>query len=131
MANILRMTMTDAVVANKNVDIRKSFFGLVKRAYYAPTDSPLAVKVKDLDMETGYKVKDLLDAKTDKLQQVADAMGHVEESPIGNMQLEVCVSKDGKFAAYQLLKFMGLDYRPLTTAKIYEGAEAQLVSSIL
>ena len=56
MANILRLTMTDKVVANKNIDIRESFFGLVKRAYYLPTESKINVSLKDLDIETGTRV---------------------------------------------------------------------------
>lgn len=129
MANILRLTMTDKVIANKNIDIRESFFGFVKRAYYLPTESKINVSLKDLDIETGTRVKKLLDSHNDNLKEDVAELGEVKESPISNMRLEVCVSCDGQFAAFQLLRFMGIDYRPITDVKIYEGAEAELVAS--
>lgn len=131
MASILRLTMTDAVVANENVDIRKSFFWLINRGVYTPTESPIAVNIKGFDLETGNRIKKVLESDEDCLQQAVEKLGNVSESPISNMQLEVCVSKDGSFAAYQLLKYEGLDYRPVTPARIYEGASAKLVSSAL
>lgn len=131
MANILRLTMTDSVVANKNVSVRKSLFGFVKRGVYVPTESPIQAIQRDLDMETGDRVKRLLETKNESLPQAVESLGEVKESPIGNMVLEMCVSKDGQFAAYQLLKFVGFDYRPITSVKIFEGAEAQLMSSAL
>ncbi|MGN0213786.1 MAG: hypothetical protein ACI4AH_03125 [Muribaculaceae bacterium] len=131
MASIMRLTMTEKVIANKNIDIRESFFGLVKRAYYLPTESKIVVSLKDLDVETGNKVKKLLDDQNENLKENVAALGEVRESPISNMRLEVCVSRDGQFAAFQLLRFMGIDYRPITDVRIYEGAEAELVASAL
>ena len=75
MANILRLTMTDKVVANKNIDIRESFFGLVKRAYYLPTESKINVSLKDLDIETGTRVKKLLDSHNDNLKEDVAELG--------------------------------------------------------
>ncbi len=123
--------MTDKVVANKNIDVRESFFGLVKRAYYLPTESKINVSLKDLDIETGTRVKKLLDSHNDNLKEDVAELGEVKESPISNMRLEVCVSCDGQFAAFLLLRFVGIDYRPITDVKIYEGAEAELVASAL
>lgn len=123
--------MTDSVISNKNVSVRKSLFGFVKRGVYVPTESPIQAVQRDLDMETGSKVKRLLETNDERLSQAVDSLGEVKESPIAHMVLEMCVSKDGQFAAYQLLKFEGFDYRPITTVKIFEGAAAQLVSSAL
>ncbi|MGM9812763.1 MAG: hypothetical protein ACI30V_07935 [Muribaculaceae bacterium] len=130
MANIMRLTMTDKVIENENIDIRESFFGLVKRAYYLPTESKINVSLKDLDIETGIRVKKLLDSHNDNLKEDVAELGEVKESPISNMRLEVCVSCDGQFAAFQLLRFMGIDYRPITDVRIFEGADAELVSSV-
>ncbi|MGM9803913.1 MAG: hypothetical protein ACI308_07035 [Muribaculaceae bacterium] len=131
MANIMRLAMTEAVVANKNIDVKNKFFGIIKRAFYTPTLSPIDVRVKDLDTETGNRVKRLLDCADELLPSVLRSVGIVNESMVGNMRLETCVSRDGNFAAYQLFKFIDIDYRPITQVRVYEGPAAEMVSKVL
>ena len=130
MASIMRLAMTDKVIENENVDVRESFFGLIKRAYYMPTESEIKVSLKDFDFDTGNKLKNLLDNHQVNLKEALASLGTVKESPISNMRLEACVSRDRQFAAFMLLRYMGLDYRPITDVRIYEGADAELVSSV-
>ena len=80
MASIMRLAMTDKVIENENVDVRESFFGLIKRAYYMPTESEIKVSLKDFDFDTGNKLKSLLDNHQVNLKDALASLGTVKES---------------------------------------------------
>ena len=130
MANIKKLEMAAALMARPDIEISTSFFGLCTKAVYLPTRSPLIVKKNDYAPEAAARIQRLLDAPAGRVAVLARDL-KLEKMDIGNVRLDVCVSKDHQFAALQMLRFGDYLYRPVGEPRFYEGDDAQAVASLV
>ena len=129
MSRFYSVEIADAVSLNANIEIRKSFFGLVRSAYYLPTQSRVESYDFFYDRLLREDLETLLKADDDK---VADVVRHLTLAtvPNGNLKLELCVSHDRRFAALRLYRFHNLLYNPLSEVRFFEGDVAAVVASL-
>lgn len=130
MTSIKSLEMGEAVSGHIHVAIKKSFFGLKQTGIYTPTMSPIDVKTYDFNQDLGKRIEKMLNSPEDKLEETVKEIGKINSVTIGNVQLEVCLSKDHQFAALQLFKYAELMYHPITPARFYEGEKAVLISTL-
>ena len=131
MANIKKLEMADAVSVNPHVSILKSFLGLQTKVVYEPSKSLIDVFTYDYTAEMGDRMEKLLTCSPESLEKEINKCGIIEKTPIGNIRLEACVSREHLFAAMQLFHFVDFQYEPMTDVKFYEGKEAELIATIL
>lgn len=131
MANYSNLEMGVAISNHPHIIIKKSLFGLRKQLVYQPTQSPIDVVINDYDAENGALIERVLRASTENLSKVVEAVGKVKATPIANIRLEACLSRDHQFVALQLFRFVDFKYQPLTDMHCYEGPSASLVAQVL
>lgn len=122
--------MASAVAQNNHISIQKSLFGLVQKAVYTPTGSPVDAFQLDYSQETAASLTRLLSAPAEELKSVVDSIGHLPTAHIGNVRLELCLSRDHQFAAMQLFRYADFDYRPDSGVRILEGSDAETVGQL-
>lgn len=131
MANIKSMEMAEAIFALHCIETRKTFFGLSSNVIYTPTQSSVKGHTLDFDLETGKKVKRLME--TPKAEWAAEAAkaGHLKPTlAMGNVLLELAVSTDHKFAAAHVLQYTDLSYQPVGEPRVFEGHDAELLCNV-
>ena len=129
MSRFYSVEIADAVSLNANIEIRKSVFGLFSSAYYIPTQSKVESFAFFYDRLVREDLETLLKADDDK---VADVVRHLTLAavPNGNLKVELCVSRDRRFAALRLYRFHNLLYCPLSEIRCFEGDVAVAVASL-
>lgn len=130
MSKLKNMEMADAVFSKGCVSVEKSFFGLKENLSYLPTNSKIDVLQHEFTPENGRKIENILSTNASSLENAVKTVGKVPTTMVGNMRLDICVSRDRRFAALQLFRFGTGDYQPVTGVCFYEGHEAELVTSI-
>lgn len=130
MANFKKLEMAKVLSHDSRIVIRKSFFGFITTAVFAPTGSTLTIFQNDYTSEQGEVLKRLLACSSDNLEQFTKQVGIITPSPMGPARIEGCISADHQFAALQLFGYSDFEYRPLTEVKTYEGWEAELISTL-
>ena len=96
-----------------------------KEMVYLPTGSVTRERSLFFDLKH-------LDTLTDMIDHDAwSADTALPSDAGGNVRLDVLMSKDGKFAAVQLFRFVPYSYTPVTSVHYYIGSEASPVSAFL
>ena len=127
MANIKNLRMAKAICADSRINISKSMFGLRTNVTYVPTNSVVDVITPEYSASDGDKLKVVLESSAEKLIKAA-ADFRPQPTVNGNYMAEVCLSRDHAFCAVQLLRFVQLNYEPVTDLLIFEGEAARAVS---
>ena len=130
MANIYNLQMAEAVCADSRISVNKSFFGLRTKVVYTPTNSEVEVKSIEYSPETGAQWKRILNQSRSELYRALNGF-HPQPVVNGNYMLEACVSRDGAFAALQLLQYEQLGYEAVSDVVILEGEDAAALAAIL
>lgn len=130
MSKLKNMEMAEAVFSRGCVSTEKAFFGLKENLFYVPTNSKIDVLQHEYTPENGRKVEIILNTNVSSLETVVKAEGKVPTTMVGNVRLDICVSRDRQFVALQMFRFGSGDYQPVTDVCFYEGREAELVTSI-
>ena len=130
MANFKNLAMSEELMSLPQLSIRKGFLGLTSSLVYNPTDSPLRIVRQNYSPEAQPKLANVLEATT--IQSLTSALKslNIKPQPIGTIELQACVSRDGNFVAAQLLQFIDYLYKPVTKLAIFEGEQAQIVSQL-
>lgn len=130
MSTLNKLQMAHTICKDARVDTRKSFLGLCTTLTYNPTQSIIDARQIELTPSEGDQLSRLMNDGRDPLLKAAAS---IKLHPIvnGNYKLDVCVSRDHQFVALQLLKYMQLNYEPVTDIMIFEHDEAQRVSAML
>lgn len=126
------MPMGEALVAHPSIHEKKTFFGLKKEAYYAPTNS--IIKGYDFYPTEGstHLVKQLMSTeKVEEATHLAESGKKIEYRDNGTERLDVCLSKDRQFIALQCFCYENYYYRKTTEVKYFEGEAAEKVSEML
>lgn len=127
MSSFKNMAMAVAVASHRDITVKKSFFGLIAKALYTPTDSPVLVLQYDYTTENGAHIKQVLSASDSQLEDAVKAAGKVEKAPMGPFRVEVCYSIDHQFAAVQPFGYSDFEYKPQADISFYEGPAAELI----
>lgn len=127
MANFNSLAMSKHFVDDSRIHIKKSFFGLCKKYYYAPTDSLITACRKEYTPSDGYKIEQAMNSESSvRVKQMA-ALGKKPVTTLGNYMLEMYQSADCQFAAVQLYQFKQLSYEPVTPVYTFEGEDARTI----
>lgn len=130
MAKFKNLQMANTICDDARISVSKSFLGLSTKVIYLPTNSPVDAKTVELTPDTGDKLKAILEGPREKLVK---ALKDLKPQPTvnGNYMVEACISRDGAFAALQLMKFLSMSYEPVTEVFFFERDEAQAIKEVL
>lgn len=118
-------------VALQSYIIRKStFFGLINRLVYAPTDSRLNFTCRYYAPILREELKELFALGGQVLEKRLAKMNRFEQAVNGNLLVECCVSADKEFAALQLKHFEQIDYQPISDVRFLQGESAMQAAKI-
>ena len=122
MAKLTNMLMAEAISSNHHITIKKSFFGLLTKAVYEPTQSPIVAQQYDYTTENGDRIRRLL-AKADATTDIDTLLSQIEgyeRAAMGPFRLELCYSADHHFLAVQQLGYSDFDYKPTADLLVIE-----------
>ena len=131
MSKISKMNMGEQLKAHPNVVLNTYCWGWLEKATYLPTGSRLKAHFYKFSRENGEKWRKVLLARPHDLEHVVETIGKIPVQSIGNMRLEVCVSRDAQLLALQLFQYAGYDCEEVTNVVIFEGEKALLVYQLL
>lgn len=123
--------MAAKVAAHQDIIVKKSCFGLVKKAFYTPTDSSILALQNDYSAENGDRIKQIINAPEGQLEAAVKAFGGIDHAPMGPFRVEVCLSADHQFAAVQAFGYSDFEYKPLADVRFFTGNEADIIGRLL
>ena len=121
--------MWNDICTDSRISISKSLFGLRTTAVYQPTNSVLDAKTAEFSPADGERLRNILAAP---VKDLSKAIGDFRPQQVvnGNYMAEFCASRDGKFFAIQLFHFARISYEPVTSTRIFEGEEADIIKQL-
>ncbi len=119
--------MAAAVSSYKHISIKKSLFGLIQKAIYTPTNSPVKALTYDYSPLEGEHLEDLLSLPLDEMAKKLVLQGKPKPAPIGHFRLEACISEDHQFCALQLFRYVDFKYVPAFEPRFYQDQEARMI----
>ncbi|SHL01020.1 hypothetical protein [Fibrobacter sp. UWEL] len=130
MSLINNMEMAKALFAKSCIAVKKSFFGLKEKVLYKNTNSPVVGCDLEFSPTDGEKLEKLLSRPLEhmsnmELTVVSQDLGMLHPAENGMYDLTLCYSQDHQFAALQLTKYLGFEYRPVSELHFVEGDCAQ------
>ena len=131
MAKINNLEMAEAVSSHPSIKIRHSFFGLIQSVIYEPSGSPVEIVVQDYSPDDGERLEKLLFLPLERLKSEIESKGKPARTAIGNFRLEACLSRDHRFCALQLFRFVDFNYAPATEPLFYEGEAAETIVKLI
>ena len=129
MANIKNMRMWDTIRKDNRIVTNSSWLGLRTTAFYAPTHSVIEARKIEYTPSDGERLLHILTSQRDVMLQSLSKFS-AQPTVNGNYMLDLCRSRDGSFAAIQLLQFRQMIYEPVTVLFILDGIEAEAVANI-
>lgn len=129
MSSIKSLEMAAAVSENPNIEIKKSLFST--KAIYTPTQSKCKAVVLEYSLPAGERVQKLLNMPAEKMADDIEKNGKPVAGANGNFRLELCISDDNKFCAFQLFRFGDFRYKPVSEPCFYEGKDVEAIAKLL
>ena len=126
MTKLKNLDMAEALSKNGCVAIKNSFFGLVEKVTYTPTDSPIRAQAYEYSADNGEQLSRLLDLNSQQLEDKLNSGVKVRSTPIGNFRAEVCVSDDCQFLAVNIMRFENFEYSPVMPVRFFSGHDAEV-----
>lgn len=125
MANINSLMIGKTLSTDPRVTIKKGFMGFGAKGTYNATQSNLKAYRKEYDIPVGEQIYKIMENGIGK----TNATDKFQQKDLGTFMLEVVVSDDNQFLALRLYRF-DFSYKPVTELKIYEGKDAEALSSL-
>ena len=122
--------LKESVALQSYITRKSSFFGLINRLVYAPTDSRLNFTCRYYAPILREELKELLALGGQILEKRLAKMNRFEQAVNGNLLVECCVSADKEFAALQLKHFEQIDYQPISEVRFLQGESAMQAAKI-
>ena len=116
--------LKESVALQTYITRKSSFFGLINRLVYAPTDSRLNFTYRYYAPILREELKELFALGGQVLEKRLAKMNRFEQAVNGNLLVECCVSADKEFAALQLKHFEQIDYQPISEVRFLQGESA-------
>lgn len=122
--------LKESVALQSYITRKSSFFGLINRLVYAPTDSRLNFTCRYYAPILREELKELFAHGGQVLEKRLAKMNRFEQAVNGNLLVECCVSADKEFAALQLKHFEQIDYQPISDVRFLQGESAMQAAKI-
>lgn len=122
--------LKESVALQTYITRKSSFFGLINRLVYAPTDSRLNFTSRYYAPILREELKELFALGGQVLEKRLAKMNRFEQAVNGNLLVECCVSADKEFAALQLKHFEQIDYQPISDVRFLQGESAMQAAKI-
>lgn len=122
--------LKESVALQSYITRKSSFFGLINRLVYAPTDSRLNFTCRYYAPILHEELKELFALGGQVLEKRLAKMNRFEQAVNGNLLVECCVSADKEFAALQLKHFEQIDYQPISEVRFLQGESAMQAAKI-
>ena len=122
--------LKESVALQTYITRKSSFFGLINRLVYAPTDSRLNFTSRYYAPILREELKELFALGGQVLENRLAKMNRFEQAVNGNLLVECCVSADKEFAALQLKHFEQIDYQPISEVRFLQGEPAMQAAKI-
>ena len=122
--------LKESVALQSYITRKSSFFGLINRLVYAPTDSRLNFTSRYYAPILREELKELFALGGQVLEKRLAKMNRFEQAVNGNLLVECCVSADKEFAALQLKHFEQIDYQPISDVRFLQGESAMQAAKI-
>lgn len=122
--------LKDSVALQPYITRKSTFFGLINRLVYAPTDSRLNFTCRYYAPILREELKELFALGGQVLEKRLAKMNRFEQAVNGNLLVECCVSADKEFAALQLKHFEQIDYQPISEVRFLQGESAMQAAKI-
>lgn len=122
--------LKESVALQTYITRKSSFFGLINRLVYAPTDSRLNFTYRYYAPILREELKELFALGGQVLEKRLAKMNRFEQAVNGNLLVECCVSADKEFAALQLKHFEQIDYQPISDVRFLQGESAMQAAKI-
>ena len=122
--------LKESVSLQTYITRKSSFFGLINRLVYAPTDSRLNFTCRYYAPILREELKELFALGGQVLEKRLAKMNRFEQAVNGNLLVECCVSADKEFAALQLKHFEQIDYQPISEVRFLQGESAMQAAKI-
>ena len=122
--------LKESVALQSYITRKSSFFGLINRLVYAPTDSRLNFTCRYYAPILREELKELFALGGQVLEKRLAKMNRFEQAVNGNLLVECCVSVDKEFAALQLKHFEQIDYQPISEVRFLQGESAMQAAKI-
>lgn len=122
--------LKESVALQTYITRKSTFFGLINRLVYAPTDSRLNFTCRYYAPILREELKELFALGGQVLEKRLAKMNRFEQAVNGNLLVECCVSADKEFAALQLKHFEQIDYQPISEVRFLQGESAMQAAKI-
>lgn len=122
--------LKESVALQTYITRKSTFFGLITRLVYAPTDSRLNFTCRYYAPILREELKELFSLGGQVLENRLAKMNRFEQAVNGNLLVECCVSADKEFAALQLKHFEHIDYQPISEVRFLQGESAMQAAKI-
>ena len=122
--------LKESVALQSYITRKSSFFGLINRLVYAPTDSRLNFTCRYYAPILREELKELFALGDQVLEKRLAKMNRFEQAVNGNLLVECCMSADKEFAALQLKHFEQIDYQPISDVRFLQGESAMQAAKI-
>ena len=122
--------LKESVALQTYITRKSTFFGLINRLFYAPTDSRLNFTCRYYAPILREELKELFALGGQVLEKRLAKMNRFEQAVNGNLLVECCVSADKEFAALQLKHFEQIDYQPISEVRFLQGESAMQAAKI-
>lgn len=122
--------LKESVALQSYITRKSSFFGLINRLVYAPTDSRLNFTCRYYAPILREELKELFALGGQVLEKRLAKMNRFEQAVNGNLLVECCMSADKEFAALQLKHFEQIDYQPISEVRFLQGESAMQAAKI-
>lgn len=122
--------LKESVALQTYITRKSTFFGLINRLVYAPTDSRLNFTCRYYAPILREELKELFALGDQVLEKRLAKMNRFEQAVNGNLLVECCVSADKEFAALQLKHFEQIDYQPISEVRFLQGESAMQAAKI-
>ena len=122
--------LKESVALQTYITRKSTFFGLINRLVYAPTDSRLNFTCRYYAPILSEELKELFALGGQVLEKRQAKMNRFEQAVNGNLLVECCVSADKEFAALQLKHFEQIDYQPISEVRFLQGESAMQAAKI-
>ena len=121
-------TLKEIVSTNNNITSSATFFGLITRLMYQPTESRLRFVDRYYGPTLCEPLLHIFSMSDQSLEKQIVHKSHYEQNCNGKMLLECCVSDDKEFVAMRLCEFDKIDYLPITEVRFLQGSLAKQVA---
>lgn len=128
MSKFNTIEISNLVALHPKVEVHK-FLGLFERVSYLPTRSNIESYRNYYDAREADVLQKI--AEGDDPQTALEAAEEMQTSNNGNYRLDICMSKDCQFAAFQVFEREHGEFVPYSKLCFLEGNQAQVFENLL